>query len=342
MGQTAVRRFWLRLFSKFAGIIRWACAIKEGIPAQVLERAKIFHVPSLSAPPERHDRFAYQRFVTIYDLIPKLHPELVDPGQIERLTATLARLRDDDWIACISEAVKNDICTHTSIAPGRVFVTPLGASSDTFHPRCNEAEITAMRSRYGLAGRDYFLTMSSLSPHKNLRLAIRSFGAFIETHKSPGPCLALGSLRESDAAVLTNVFADYPALRGQVVFVGGVRECDMAALYRGAVGFLFPSLAEGFGLPVLEAMQCGVPVVASDIPVIREVAGKVAILVDPHDEKAWAQAILRLHSSHELQDDLRAQGVARSKMFSWKRCADATVAAYETALRTGSRPRPSA
>ena len=115
----------------------------------------------------------------------------------------------------------------------------------------------------------------------------------------------------------------------RIIFTGYVLDNDLSAIYSGAVAFIFPSLYEGFGLPVLEAMQCGTPVISSNSSSLPEVVGDAGILIDPKDEDHLCQAMLDVLTDSNLRESLRKKGLERAKQFSWKKCADQTVEIYK-------------
>src|SRR6185437_16647875 len=125
-----------------------------------------------------------------------------------------------------------------------------------------------------------------------------------------------------------------------VHFTGYVPEADLPALYSGAEAFVFPSLYEGFGMPPIEAMACGTPVIASNVSSLPEVVGDAALLVDPLDVDAIAEAIHRVLTDHDLADDLRNRGLARAKQFTWERAARETLTAYDQVLGPGAVTHP--
>jgi glycosyltransferase involved in cell wall biosynthesis len=119
------------------------------------------------------------------------------------------------------------------------------------------------------------------------------------------------------------------AYQNRVIFTGYVPDEDLSALYSGAKAFIFPSLQEGFGLPILEAMQCGTPVISSNATSLPEVAGEAAILINPYDKDELSQAMLNLLSDEKLRNELTQKGIERAKQFSWSKCAQETVEIYK-------------
>jgi glycosyltransferase involved in cell wall biosynthesis len=159
----------------------------------------------------------------------------------------------------------------------------------------------------------------------------RTFADLVRSERVDDLHLVLTGPEAWDFAPLAAALADLGALRERVVFTGYVDDADLAPLYSGALAFVFPSLYEGFGLPPLEAMQCGAPVITSDTSSLPEVVGDAGVLVEPHDRAALAQAILDVYRDPARRAQLAARSLARAAQFSWDRYASETVAAYRAA-----------
>ena len=271
--------------------------------------------------------------LTAYDLIPLIYPRYftLKERAIFRLAMGLA-LRTAQAVIAISQATASDLQRHYRLPPARLAVIAL-AADPAFGPQPMEA-VAAIRQKYQLPGR-YALYLGSNKPHKNLVRLIEAWkmvtGLRLEV-SSPGPH------RSAAALVIAGHWDErYPEAReraaalglgGSVRFLGAVAEERLPALYAGAELFAFPSLYEGFGLPVLEALACGVPVVCSNSSSLPEVAGDAALLVDPLDVPAMAQALGRVLGDLSLRQDLRARSLARAALFSWERAARETLAVY--------------
>ena len=292
----------------------------------------VYH--SLRSPLVPRERItARARAVTVYDMIPLLVPELSQERFAAQHRALLAAIdRERDWVVCNSECTKRDFCELTGVSPERVFVTPLAAATEIFHPERDPARIAAVRERYGLGSRPYLLSLCTLEPRKNLPLLMRAFLGLVEAQRWPDLLLVLvGPLGWSPEALFACLDARAGA-RDRILLPGYVPDRDLAALYTGARLFAFPSLYEGFGLPVLEAMQCGVPVLTSRTSALPEVVGSDARSVDPSDEDAVAQALLELLADPEAAAELGRRGLERSRRFSWARTLEETIRAYQVML----------
>jgi glycosyltransferase involved in cell wall biosynthesis len=225
-------------------------------------------------------------------------------------------------IIAVSEQSKRDVGDAYGIVPGKVTVIH-EAADPRFRPQAAEA-VAAVRARYGLPGR-YLLFVSTIEPRKNLPRLLEAF----ERVHAAGLTDALvivgkrGWLYEDFFAAL-----ERSPVREAVLLPGFVPDVDLPAVYAGAQALAFPSLYEGFGLPVLEAMACGTPVVCSNTSSLPEVAGDAALLVDPGDTDAIAEALGCLLTDPGLSQELRARGLEQAGRFSWHRAACETLDVY--------------
>jgi len=258
---------------------------------------------------------------TILDVIYKRYPE-THAGILAAGVALLVPLaaRRSRRILTLSEAAKDDIAHYLHVDPARIDVTPLGPGlADNVQPIAEKE----LRKRHELGDAPIVLTVSAKRPHKNLE---RLLEAIALVKADPEPVLV--------APGYETVFESELRQRGgeRVRFLGWVDDDELEGLYRAATCFVFPSLAEGFGLPVLEAMVRGKPVACSRIGPLEEVAGEAALYFDPEDTKDIARAIETLLADGDLREQLARAGRRRAKQFSWARTAETTLAAYKRAL----------
>jgi glycosyltransferase involved in cell wall biosynthesis len=242
-------------------------------------------------------------------------------------------------VGTVSEASGRDVTALLGVAPERIVMLP-GAPHPACHPPEAEA-IARVRARYGLA-RPYVLTVGTLEPRKNLPMLLRAFDLL---HGQSGTAaaqldlVAVGAKGWRDRELRAEL-----ALRlssGRVHLLGYVPEEDLTALYGGATLMAYPSHFEGFGLPLVEAMACGTPVVATDVEALREVSGGAAILVPPGDQRALAAQISRLAEDPAARAAARQRGLARAAAFSWQTTAERLWAvARATSARRPRPPRP--
>ncbi|GJG89164.1 hypothetical protein tb265_43450 [Gemmatimonadetes bacterium T265] len=303
-----------------------------GVGLGALARADVFHSPVYALPP-RGGRLPGVRYVlTIHDLIAFIHPEFSWSGAPEWLREIVDSIGPDDHVLTVSESTRQDLlAARPSIAPERVRVSHLAADGSKFYRVADADRLAAVRARYGIPDAPYVLSVGTLEPRKNIAHLIRSFAALVRSERLDDLHLVLTGDRgwKFDA-----IFAEAGRLDGledRIVFTGYVDDADLAPLYSGALVFAFPSLYEGFGLPPLEAMQCGAPVIASNTSSMPEVVGDAGILVDPRDSDALAQAMLQVYRDGAMRDDLARRSAERAATFTWARYADRVIATYRDA-----------
>ena len=298
--------------------------------------ARLYHSPYYLMP----YRPGVATALTVYDLIPLLFPEHSTPrARLLFRWATALALRAAQAVIAISEATRRDFLAHFRLAPERIVAIPLAADG-IFRPQPAGA-IAEVRARHGLPER-YVLYLGSNKPHKNLVRLIEAWKT--ATRSLPPAACQLVIAGAWDARYPeAQARAEALGLGRQVRFLGPVAGPDLPALYAGAALFVFPSLYEGFGLPVLEAMACGTPVVCSDVASLREVTSPpeprpgeerggggvgAAVLVDPLAVDALAEAICRVLNDAALAAELRERGLAQAACFSWEQTARRTLAVY--------------
>ena len=270
--------------------------------------------------------------VTVHDVIPLILPETFTPRHRLVVRMALARVRRKaDRVIVPSHAVKRDVVRRVGLPEDRVVVTHEGCEA-RFRPVRSGTALRDVAARYGLPPR-YVLAVGTLEPRKNLTTLLEAFARLRRDGEVDADLRlvlagARGWLEEPIFATVRSL-----GLEDAVRFTGFVDDDDLPAVYSGAALFVFPSLHEGFGLPLLEAMACGVPVVTSNISSLPEVAGDAAVLVDPRDEQGLAGAIARLLRDEALRGRLREAGIARARQFSWEATARRTLDAYAAVVQ---------
>ena len=301
-----------------------------------LNEVNIFHQPGRFAIPKfvrNCHRKDFVRVSTIYDFIP-LQLGLKDTNVIaaRQFSKILGTISKDDAVICISDYVKDEACERLGLLEGNIFVSHLAACNKLFYPSNDAEKLKILRRRLRLDESPYYLALCALDERKNIRLLLQAFSVVLNQQTDFDAKLVLaGSVSESAKQHLTLMAKDL-GITSHVVISGFVADDDLACLYSGAVSFLFPSLAEGFGLPPLEAMQCGLPVISSNQTSLPEVVGDSGILLDPTDTEAWAEAIYRHLKNEDERQLLRQRGLKRAKSFSWEKSADDHLKIYETML----------
>lgn len=283
----------------------------------------VVHAPSLAVPPKG----PYRLVVTAHDAAPLTFPETYPArGRWFHRRGIAAAARRADLVITISHAAAAEIDEHTDISPDRVRVVANGVDLGD----ASDEEVAAARAALDLNDRPYVLWLGTLEPRKNVGVLVEAFARWAATSDVPHRLVLAGpgGWIEDPEVVLE------PARRlgDRVRTVGRVDADHLRGLYRGADLFAFPSVHEGFGLPVLEAMAQATPVVCSDIPALVEVADGAARLVPAHDPDAWASALDDMASDDDERMRLSAAGRRRAEDFSWERCAAETVAVYREAL----------
>jgi glycosyltransferase involved in cell wall biosynthesis len=266
--------------------------------------------------------------VTVHDLgylhFPHAHPLL---QRIYLDLSTRWNARAAAHILADSEATRSDLIARYRTPPEKVTVAYPGYD-EALAPAREPGVIAEVKARYGVVG-DYFLHIGTLQPRKNLSQLITALSSPELEDLFPKPTLVLAGRR---GWLYENLFAQVRrlGLEDRVLFPGYVHDADKAALLSGALAFLFPSLYEGFGLPVLEAQACGCPVICSATSSLPEVAGEAALLVDPLDTDAWTAAMARLASDSNLRTELVKRGYVNLQRFSWRCCAQTVLEVMES------------
>ncbi|MEX0991073.1 MAG: glycosyltransferase family 1 protein [Actinomycetota bacterium] len=263
--------------------------------------------------------------LTVHDLAFKILPETAPHVNTYWLTYFDRALKNAAEIVTVSEATRRDLIDIYDVAPERVTAVLSGVDMDAIKPAAPE-DVETTRTTYGVDG-PYFLFIGGLEPRKNLRMMLRAFGKVPDDVRpnlvlagSPVPWVP-GGKDMVDSAVR----ALPPSARDQVILTGYVSEAEKLALLTGAEALVYPSVYEGFGLPVLEAMACGTPVLTSDLSSLPEVVGDDAVLVDPYESGSIADGMERLMRDAELRARLREAGPRRARTFSWEETARQTA-----------------
>lgn len=280
--------------------------------------------------------------VTKHDMTDRRVPELLFPSRRSRfLWEVKIRLamRRSDLVFTVSETSRRDIIEAFSFAPERVRVVA-DAVDPSFLPSTDPAESAAALARYGIRSTERFLLyVGGISPHKNLATLVRAFERWRNSAAAQGTPVSLVIVGDYVSDVFHSSYVEIRQLideAGLAPFVGltgFVPDADLRHLYSAAQALVLPSFYEGFGLPVLEAMACGAPVVASNAGALPEVVGGAGLLFDPHSPDALADILGRVLTDGELQRSLRVRGFERAAGFSWDASARAALAAFEDVVR---------
>jgi glycosyltransferase involved in cell wall biosynthesis len=290
--------------------------------------ADVAHVPYW-APPLRSP---VPIVITIHDLIPLVLRQYRG-GPLQRLYTALvsAGTRGVTIALTDSRASRQDILTHLELPPERVRAVPL-AAEERYSPRPSP-EDEQIRARYDLPDR-YILYLGGFDVRKNLVTVLASYRWAGPLLADDCPLVIAGRLPEEDTAFTPDprrLVGEQGISKTLVHFTGFVAESHTPTLYRGAVAFIFPSRYEGFGLPPLEALACGTPVVGSDTASLPEVIGNAGVLLPPDDAEGMAGALIQLAIDQDFRAEMSRRALAQSARFSWDRTARATLTAYTDA-----------
>jgi glycosyltransferase involved in cell wall biosynthesis len=268
--------------------------------------------------------------VTIHDLAFERMPETFTRRGSFQLKLTVRRTaKKAARVATVSEYSRQDLLDIYKLPPEKVVVTYNGVES-SFTPRPsvpNEAE--EVRRRFGVS-RDFLLAVGSLQPRKNLVRLVRAYARLRSERQDFRDQLVIVGRK---LWLASEIFDEVKRHRwaDDVILTGYVADEDLPALYRAARAFVYPSLFEGFGLPPLEAMACGTPVVTSDVSSLPEITGDAALLIDPNDEGALANALIEVVNNDRLRAELREKGIAQAEKFTWRDAAEKTLRLYREA-----------
>ncbi|MBI5880293.1 MAG: glycosyltransferase family 4 protein [Chloroflexi bacterium] len=289
------------------------------LPVEVAAaRLDLLHCPDFIPPFHR----ACPAVITVHDLAFRIYPELLTAesaryyGQIDRA------VRSAEQIIAVSEATRADMLELLAVDAAKI--TVIHEAADPAYRSLDEAAIAPVLAKHSLSG-PFILAVGTIEPRKNLPLLLRAFAALGDA----GATLVIAGRR---GWLADDVFALADTLGACVRFLGPVPADELAALYNAAHAFAMPSRYEGFGLPVVEAMACGAPVIVSNISSLPEIAGDAGLALPPDDEPAWRDALRRALDDADWHVSMRARSLARAAVFSWDRAASETLAVYRKAV----------
>ncbi len=272
---------------------------------------------------------------TIYDLIPILMPDYFceENGRHPLKVMLDTYITETDYFMCISECTKRDLLTYSKkILSDHCFVIPLAAGSN-FKPCKSIDQITGIKEKYSIPrGCQYILSVCTLEPRKNLRHLVRSFLILIQSEHIDDLVLVLTGAKGWLIDDLFEEVRNNDLLNKKIILTGYVDDEELSPLYSGALVFVYPSLYEGFGLPPLEAMQCGTPVICSNTSSLPEVVGDAGILVDPHDQDILVKSLRMLYNDKEKREHYSKLAIERAKCFSWEKTGAMVYDMYRKVL----------
>jgi glycosyltransferase involved in cell wall biosynthesis len=297
----------------------------------------IFHSTFLELPNNKYIPDYIKRFITIYDLIPVLFPQYFEFKEDHLIKKIIASIQLNDSILCISKSTKNDLCNFKKeLNQNNIKVTHL-AASELFY-KCSDTEkIFFVRKKYKIPNFPYVLSLSTLEPRKNINFIIRSFANFLKNYKINDLYLVLTGTKGWDYDQIFEEFSQYKDFKNKIIFTGFVDDIDLAPLYSDALVFVYLSLYEGFGLPPLEAMKCGCPVITSNNSSLPEVIGNAGIMMNATDTESLCKSIYNIYQDPKYREMLSTKSLQQASNFSWEKCVNETIKAYSESL-SGQSP----
>ena len=274
--------------------------------------------------------------VTIHDIIHLLYPEFL-PNRLAFLYAQRMIRRSltrGDRVIADSQNTKKDLMDYFETDGRKIEVIYPGVA-DLFRRPMETAAVDRVLARHGLE-RPYLLFVGNPKPHKNLDNVVTAFARVVNADRFEGDLVCVGGRDQNQVRIAHR--AARLGVEDRIKLLGHVAEEDLPGLYRGARIFLYPTLYEGFGLPVVEAMASGVPVITSSTSSLKEISSGYAELVDPLDVEQMAATIIRCLGDEQLLARLRAAGLERAEHFSWRRTAERTLAVYERTIASDYPP----
>ena len=330
----------------YEAICNWKIISKRHVIANLVSKGiqhirrfngfKKFHIfHSLYYPNPDHDALKDKVMIrTIHDLIPIKYPQFFSKKHRDRFLCNINRIdADRDYIFAVSKATKNDVCEYLKINEDRVFVNHLAASKTKFYPDTDENSFTSLKKRLGINENGYFLSVATLEPRKNISTVLKAFTLLLNKNliDSDIKLLLVGKKGWMIDRFLNDVEKNGKFKRN-IVVTGFLKDDELRVLYSNALSFVYTSFYEGFGLPVLEAMQCGAPVIVSNRSSIPEVVGNAGILVNPLEIDEVCEAMLKIYEETYTREVCREKGLKRSELFSWTKTAERTVDGYKKAM----------
>ncbi|GCL43702.1 glycosyltransferase family 4 protein [Dolichospermum planctonicum] len=292
----------------------------------ILENPNIFHGNNYTVYPYKN----IQKIITIHDLSFIRHPEYIN-SVVKQYTKRLIKcLEWTDLIITISESSKQDIINYLKVPAEKIFVTPLASRYDANFLYTLDLGKEVDNINYDFS-KPYLLFVSTIEPRKNINAIISAFNFLKKRHKIEHQLVLIGRKGWNYEPIFTAI--ENSPYKNEIHHLDYLSNELVALFYSKADVFLYPSHYEGFGLPVLEAMTLGTPVIASNTSSIPEVTGNAAILIDPNDYMQLAEAILQVISDSQLRQNLINKGKIRADLFSWERTAKETLKAYKSIIQ---------
>lgn len=291
----------------------------------ILDRkVDLYHIPhnGIGMPKEKTCPFV----ITLHDVIPITMPATVGPYYRKKFLSSISEILDkSDAILTVSEFSKSDICRELSIPEEKVFVSKL-AAEDIYVPMDKQLARAYIKEKYGIED-SFFLYVGGFNPRKNIKSLLLAYAYIKRKLKKYHKVVILGKPGRSydDLVALSYELK----INNDCIFPGFIPVDDMPLFYNAASVFVYPSLYEGFGLPVVESMACGTPVITSNVTSLPEVVGDGAITVPPEDYEALGDYMLKLVEDEELYEEMRRKALKRASLYSWDKTVKDTIEVYK-------------
>jgi len=298
-----------------------------GLPQYIRrEQLQLFHGTNYDVPLRRH----CATVLTVHDLSLFLHPETHPQRSVNRARRRLPLMtRTADAIIVPTESIRGEVCEHLKVSPEKVFAIPEAARA-SFRP-IDLNQTADIRRRLGVR-ENFLLAVGTIEPRKNLGLLINAFEELARAQPDNDLQLIIAGGHGWLSGPLFEALEKSP-VRKHILLTDYLHDDDLRGLYASCRAFVYPSIYEGFGLPPLEAMACGAPVIASRIPTLIETLGSAAQFFDPQNSEQLAEAIIEVTTNQDLRERLKAAGLQQAENFSWERTARLTLEVYEVARK---------
>ena len=336
----ANKRGWRKIVLQGMGMavkiarVLWDKYMCRRSEARIADGFDLFFSPVYLAPRAIRKYSGIPRVTLLYDAIPMLYPQF-SPFTMLGFSWNFDLIRglsETDYCFAISECTKRDFMRfNPRLKDDHISVLPLAADEKFYH-ETDASKRKAVRKKYGIPlDKRYVLSLCTIEPRKNLGFALEAFGKFVEnSHADDVVFVLAGGQWGRFEGKWSATLAKLSHLKDKIVHAGYIDDEDLAALYSDALMFIYPSLYEGFGLPPLEAMQCGCPVITSNVSSLPEVVGDAAVAIAPDDLDAAAAAMSKIYSDESFRSQLADGGMERAREFSWAKTAEKIVRGFDT------------
>lgn len=294
-------------------------------------QADITHFFNYIVPP----KVAGKTVVTVHDMVIRAFPETVRWKTRFLLQTGLAKsIKRADRIVTDSNFSRDEILKYYPNCREKIRVVPCGVDRNRFYPMQDKAKIIQVKKKLKIVG-DYFLYVGTIEPRKNLLRLIKGYRLFLKKYPKAPPLVLAGGKGWRNREIYN--WIRKRKLEKKICFTEYVESEDLCALFNGAISFFFPSLYEGFGMPPLEAMACGVPVLVSKEASLPEVVGACGVYVNAYQEQSIAEGIEKLYTDKVLRTELSKRGLERAKHFTWEQAAQKLYGVYQELLEEAER-----